>query len=165
MQWCVFSLDCADAEPPSLKGVDFYVDPEATPPVRTLRSQSLHTSSGTQINYLLSYFATDVCLTLCQIFVLIFFYSSKETDKALRKCMSPITCGCGVAQENVLGPLNFLLVFRLVCSTFGWSNLFLCALNSDMSDYYNRLFEVSSCVGIFVLIFMYGVSTVLTDLY
>ncbi|KAK2833945.1 hypothetical protein Q5P01_017834 [Channa striata] len=37
--------DIADAEPTPLKGVDFYIDPEAMPPVRPLRSQSLHTSS------------------------------------------------------------------------------------------------------------------------
>ncbi|XP_067333141.1 serine/threonine-protein kinase WNK4-like isoform X2 [Channa argus] len=38
--------DFADADQPPLKGVDFYVDPEAMPPVRPLRSQSLHTSSA-----------------------------------------------------------------------------------------------------------------------
>ncbi|KAM9345922.1 serine/threonine-protein kinase WNK4-like [Symphorus nematophorus] len=38
--------DIADADPSPLKGVDFYIDSEATPPVRPLRSQSFHTSSA-----------------------------------------------------------------------------------------------------------------------
>ncbi|XP_051275746.1 serine/threonine-protein kinase WNK4 isoform X2 [Dicentrarchus labrax] len=38
--------DIADADPSPLKGVDFYIDPEATPSVRPLRSQSFHTSSA-----------------------------------------------------------------------------------------------------------------------
>ncbi|XP_049896733.1 LOW QUALITY PROTEIN: serine/threonine-protein kinase WNK4-like [Epinephelus moara] len=38
--------DIADADPSPLKGGDFYIDPEATPSVRPLRSQSFHTSSA-----------------------------------------------------------------------------------------------------------------------
>ncbi|XP_070703870.1 serine/threonine-protein kinase WNK4-like isoform X5 [Pempheris klunzingeri] len=38
--------DIADTDPSPLKDGDFYVDPEATPPVRPLRSQSFHTSSA-----------------------------------------------------------------------------------------------------------------------
>ncbi|KAI3359462.1 hypothetical protein L3Q82_013780 [Scortum barcoo] len=38
--------DIADADPSPLKSADFHIDPEATPPVRSLRSQSFHTSSG-----------------------------------------------------------------------------------------------------------------------
>lgn len=45
----------ADADSSQLKAADFYIDPEATPPVRTLRSQSFHISSGA---------STDVCLQL-----------------------------------------------------------------------------------------------------
>ncbi|XP_047428787.1 serine/threonine-protein kinase WNK4-like isoform X2 [Mugil cephalus] len=37
--------DIDDADPSPLKSVDFYVDAEATPPVRPLRSQSFNTSS------------------------------------------------------------------------------------------------------------------------
>ncbi|XP_023263455.1 serine/threonine-protein kinase WNK1-like [Seriola lalandi dorsalis] len=40
------SLPDIDADPSPLKGVDFYIDPEATPAVRPLRSQSFHTSSA-----------------------------------------------------------------------------------------------------------------------
>nr|XP_024658070.1 serine/threonine-protein kinase WNK4 isoform X1 [Maylandia zebra] len=38
--------DIDSVEPPPLKGADFSIDPEATPPVRSLRSQSFHTSSA-----------------------------------------------------------------------------------------------------------------------
>ncbi|XP_070837087.1 serine/threonine-protein kinase WNK4-like [Chaetodon trifascialis] len=38
--------DIADADPSPSKGVDFYIDSEATPSVRPLRSQSFHTSSA-----------------------------------------------------------------------------------------------------------------------
>ncbi|XP_068581846.1 serine/threonine-protein kinase WNK4 isoform X2 [Cebidichthys violaceus] len=38
--------DIADSDPSPLKGGDFYIDREATPPVRPLRSQSFHTSSA-----------------------------------------------------------------------------------------------------------------------
>ncbi|XP_034046057.1 serine/threonine-protein kinase WNK4 [Thalassophryne amazonica] len=38
--------DIADDDPSPLKGGDFYIDSEATPPVRPLRSQSFHTSSA-----------------------------------------------------------------------------------------------------------------------
>ncbi|XP_074513262.1 serine/threonine-protein kinase WNK4-like isoform X3 [Sebastes fasciatus] len=38
--------DIADADPSPLKGGDFYIDPEATPSVRPLRSQSFHASSA-----------------------------------------------------------------------------------------------------------------------
>lgn len=38
--------DIADSNPSSSRGGDFYVDREATPPVRPLRSQSFHTSSA-----------------------------------------------------------------------------------------------------------------------
>lgn len=48
----VFPSDIADADLSPLKDVDFYVDPEAVPPVRSLRSQSLHTSSGTWTHFI-----------------------------------------------------------------------------------------------------------------
>ncbi|XP_044188081.1 serine/threonine-protein kinase WNK4-like isoform X2 [Thunnus albacares] len=38
--------DIEDVEPSTLKGVDSHINPEATPAVRPLRSQSLHTSSA-----------------------------------------------------------------------------------------------------------------------
>ncbi|XP_059203306.1 serine/threonine-protein kinase WNK4-like isoform X2 [Centropristis striata] len=38
--------DITDTDPTPLNGGDFYIDPEATPPVRPLRSQSFHTSSA-----------------------------------------------------------------------------------------------------------------------
>ncbi|XP_034394836.1 serine/threonine-protein kinase WNK4-like [Cyclopterus lumpus] len=38
--------DIADADPSPLKGGDFYIERETTPPVRPLRSQSFHTSSA-----------------------------------------------------------------------------------------------------------------------
>ncbi|XP_075939510.1 serine/threonine-protein kinase WNK4-like isoform X3 [Anarhichas minor] len=38
--------DIADSDPSPLKGGDFYIDREATPTVRPLRSQSFHTSSA-----------------------------------------------------------------------------------------------------------------------
>eukprot|EP00064_Thunnus_orientalis_P022436 superscaffoldBa00007543_g22632 len=38
--------DTEDVEPSTLKGVDSHINPEAMPAVRPLRSQSLHTSSG-----------------------------------------------------------------------------------------------------------------------
>ncbi|XP_063328673.1 serine/threonine-protein kinase WNK4-like isoform X2 [Pelmatolapia mariae] len=38
--------DIDSVEAPPLKGADFSIDPEATPPVRSLRSQSFHTSSA-----------------------------------------------------------------------------------------------------------------------
>ncbi|XP_028268058.1 serine/threonine-protein kinase WNK4-like isoform X2 [Parambassis ranga] len=53
--------DIDDAELSPLKG-DFYVDPEATPPVRPLRSQSFHTSSPSSYQspiYPLNYPHTD----------------------------------------------------------------------------------------------------------
>lgn len=48
---CVFQSDIADADSSPMKGVDFHIDPEATPSVRSLRSQSFHTSSGTWTLY------------------------------------------------------------------------------------------------------------------
>ncbi|XP_039466688.1 serine/threonine-protein kinase WNK4-like isoform X2 [Oreochromis aureus] len=50
--------DIDSVEPPPLKGADFSIDPEATPPVRSLRSQSFHTSSASSYQppiYPLSY--------------------------------------------------------------------------------------------------------------
>lgn len=38
--------DMDSVDPSPLKGADFSIDPEATPPVRSLRSQSFHTSSA-----------------------------------------------------------------------------------------------------------------------
>lgn len=38
--------DVAECDSAQLKAADFYIDPEATPPVRSLRSQSFHSSPG-----------------------------------------------------------------------------------------------------------------------
>ncbi|CAK6980499.1 serine/threonine-protein kinase WNK4-like [Scomber scombrus] len=46
--------DIEDADPPPLKAADFHIDPDASPAVRPLRSQSFHTSSsGTRAHFII----------------------------------------------------------------------------------------------------------------
>lgn len=53
--------DIDSVEPPPLKGADFSIDPEATPPVRSLRSQSFHTSSGRCARYQIIHKNASLC--------------------------------------------------------------------------------------------------------